>query len=189
MNNVSQKTNIFQLIKDIPFPEVVRIFHQEPNRANKVPCPFHSENNPSCHVYLDGFKCFGCGAVGDGVDFVSKLENVNPLEAAKAIAQKFGLQFDRVDPPATRSRKRLASLSKALQQWRQKAFLQAVKLRDLSKKALQHYRLEVPDRLLPAVHRVELFEHWADILATGTDAEVLELFKDPEVRRWLKSKS
>lgn len=31
---------------------------------NKVMCPFHDEQTPSCEVYDDSFFCFGCGATG-----------------------------------------------------------------------------------------------------------------------------
>lgn len=30
----------------------------------KILCPFHQENTPSCHLYPNGFKCFGCGKTG-----------------------------------------------------------------------------------------------------------------------------
>jgi hypothetical protein len=31
---------------------------------SKIHCPFHQEETPSCHLYPDGFKCYGCGAAG-----------------------------------------------------------------------------------------------------------------------------
>ncbi len=35
-------------------------------------CPFHNEKTPSCTVSpsKDIFKCFGCGKVGNAVNFV-----------------------------------------------------------------------------------------------------------------------
>ena len=37
-------------------------------------CPFHREKTPSFYVFEDSqrFKCFGCGAGGDLVDFVMR---------------------------------------------------------------------------------------------------------------------
>lgn len=32
--------------------------------TDKILCPWHREETPSCHVYSDGYKCFGCGKAG-----------------------------------------------------------------------------------------------------------------------------
>ncbi len=42
-------------------------------------CPFHTENTPSFSVNRDrqSFKCFGCGAGGDVIDFVQKHQGVS----------------------------------------------------------------------------------------------------------------
>ena len=46
-------------------------------------CPFHSEKSPSFHVIPDkGFyHCFGCGAHGDVVDFVSHTQGITQSDA------------------------------------------------------------------------------------------------------------
>ena len=41
-------------------------------------CPFHNEKTASFRVYPDGtFHCFGCGAHGDVITFVMKINNVS----------------------------------------------------------------------------------------------------------------
>ncbi|MBP1561281.1 MAG: DNA primase [Oscillospiraceae bacterium] len=56
-------------------------------------CPFHSEKSPSCTVYLesDSFYCFGCGAGGDVITFVMKIENLDYVEAIKFLADRAGM--------------------------------------------------------------------------------------------------
>ena len=56
-------------------------------------CPFHSEKTPSFTVYPDSqsFYCFGCGAGGDVVTFVRRMENLDYIEAVKFLAQRAGL--------------------------------------------------------------------------------------------------
>ncbi|MDD3192932.1 MAG: DNA primase [Oscillospiraceae bacterium] len=56
-------------------------------------CPFHSEKTPSFTVYPDSqsFYCFGCGAGGDVVTFVRRMENLDYIEAVKLLAQRAGL--------------------------------------------------------------------------------------------------
>ena len=44
-------------------------------------CPFGCDEN--LHVYDDHFHCFGCGAHGDGVDFVMRISNTD-VETVKA---------------------------------------------------------------------------------------------------------
>ncbi|MBQ8961585.1 MAG: DNA primase [Ruminococcus sp.] len=59
-------------------------------------CPFHSEKTPSCTVFLDRdphFYCFGCGAGGDVITFIMKIENLDFREAVKLLAQRAGLEM------------------------------------------------------------------------------------------------
>ena len=57
-------------------------------------CPFHSEKTPSCTVFTDtqNFYCFGCGAGGDVITFIMKIENLTFPEAVKLLAQRSGME-------------------------------------------------------------------------------------------------
>ena len=50
------------------------------------------------------FHCFGCQADGDVIDFVSRLENISPKEAALMLAQDFSIPYEDKEPPG-RSRR------------------------------------------------------------------------------------
>lgn len=56
-------------------------------------CPFHSEKTPSCTVFPEtqSFYCFGCGAGGDVITFIMKIENLEYMESLRFLAQKAGL--------------------------------------------------------------------------------------------------
>ena len=56
-------------------------------------CPFHSETSPSFTVFPDSqsFYCFGCGAGGDVVTFIRKIENLEYVEALRFLAQRAGM--------------------------------------------------------------------------------------------------
>lgn len=58
-------------------------------------CPFHSEKTPSCTVFPDTqtFYCFGCGAGGDVITFIMKIENLDFMEALKLLAQRSGIEM------------------------------------------------------------------------------------------------
>lgn len=56
-------------------------------------CPFHNEKTPSFTVFPDtsSYYCFGCGAGGDVITFVMKMENLDYVEAVKQLADRAGL--------------------------------------------------------------------------------------------------
>ena len=58
-------------------------------------CPFHNEKTPSFTVYPDtqSFYCFGCAAGGDAVGFMKRIENLDYIDAVKALAQRAGMQM------------------------------------------------------------------------------------------------
>jgi len=51
-------------------------------------CPFHDDRSPSLAVYTrtQSFYCFGCGASGDVIDFVRRMEGVGFREALDRLA-------------------------------------------------------------------------------------------------------
>ena len=60
------------------------------NRSGMARCPFHEDHNPSMKVD-DRFYCFGCHASGDVIDFTSKLFGISLKDAAKKLAEDFGI--------------------------------------------------------------------------------------------------
>ena len=52
-------------------------------RVRQGVCPFHDEAEGSFTVYADTerFYCFGCGAGGDVLDFIRRVENLSLPEA------------------------------------------------------------------------------------------------------------
>ena len=59
-------------------------------------CPFHNERTPSFRVYKNSksFYCFGCGAGGDVVTFVMRIENLDYIQAVARLAE-----FAKMDMP------------------------------------------------------------------------------------------
>lgn len=50
-----------------------------PIKMKTISCPFHQEKTPSCHLYekSNTYKCFGCGAFGDSINFVMNYLNTD----------------------------------------------------------------------------------------------------------------
>ena len=60
-------------------------------------CPFHSERTPSFTVFSasNSFYCFGCGAGGDAITFVRKIENLEYEDAVEFLARRAGIRIQR----------------------------------------------------------------------------------------------
>jgi len=62
-------------------------------------CPFHGEKTSSFSVAPDKgfFYCFGCQAGGDAFQFLMQLEKISFGDAAKQLAQKFGIPLPEIE--------------------------------------------------------------------------------------------
>lgn len=58
-------------------------------------CPFHGEKTPSFNLYPEtsSFYCFGCGAGGDVITFIKRIENLDYIDAIKFLAARSGMQM------------------------------------------------------------------------------------------------
>lgn len=80
-------------------------------------CPFHNEKTPSFTVYPDDkhFFCFGCGAGGDAITFIRRIENLDYVEAVKSLAQRAGMNMpedNSFDDSLAKKRQRLLSANR-----------------------------------------------------------------------------
>lgn len=62
-------------------------------------CPFHKEKSPSFSVSPDKqiFHCFGCGAGGNVIHFVSKIENLGFKETLETLAERSGITLPTIE--------------------------------------------------------------------------------------------
>ncbi len=79
-------------------------------------CPFHSERTPSFVVFpaTQSFYCFGCGAGGDVISFLMRIENLEYPEAIRRLAETVGVSVPEDDgAPGERTvpRKRLFEMN------------------------------------------------------------------------------
>ncbi|MDE6426766.1 MAG: DNA primase [Ruminococcus sp.] len=85
------------LRRENPVENVIGSYIQVKKRGRNYlcSCPFHSEKTPSCTIFPETqtFYCFGCGAGGDVITFIMKIENLDFVEAVKSLAQRAGLEM------------------------------------------------------------------------------------------------
>lgn len=102
-------------------------------------CPFHNEKTPSFTVYPEtqSFYCFGCGAGGDVVTFVRKIENLDYIDAVKLLCQRAGLQMpaDGFDDSISKRRRRIYEANRAAAK-----YFHSVLMSEEGSVALEYYR-------------------------------------------------
>lgn len=98
--------DIFETVKNnVKIAEVVEDYGVQLNYQGQGLCPFHKEKTPSFSVKREDniFKCFGCGESGDAITFVAKLKGIEPIEAARELAEKYHIAIEekKTGKPAT----------------------------------------------------------------------------------------
>ena len=75
-------------------------------RVRQGVCPFHDESEGSFTVYSDSERwyCFGCGAGGDVLDFIQRIENLSLPEAIRRLDGSPGVAVDTDPRPIPPSR-------------------------------------------------------------------------------------
>ena len=116
-------------------------------------CPFHNEKTPSFTVYPDtrSFYCFGCGAGGDVISFVRRIDNLDYIEAVKSVAQMAGMPMpeDGYDDTLSKKRMRLLAANReaarffnaCLMQEKNRFALEYFLSRGLSQNTIRHFGL------------------------------------------------
>lgn len=105
-----------ELRSRVPVSDVVgkRVKLAKKGREFSGLCPFHSEKTPSFTVNDDKafYHCFGCGAHGDVIRFVTETEGLTFPEAVAKLAGMAGLTV----PEATPQERQRAERAKTLQE-------------------------------------------------------------------------
>ncbi len=88
----------------------------------KACCPFHNEKSPSFTVNdQKGFyHCFGCGAHGDAIRWMTDQRGLSFMDAVKELAAEAGMEVPAPDPRAAKIAEKQSSLHEimaAAQEW------------------------------------------------------------------------
>jgi len=87
--------NWFELAKTYDLEDFLEEAYGLEFRNHKCLCPFHADRNPSMNVVVKKephyFHCVVCGAGGDIVKFVEKMDGLGPADAAKKVLLHYGV--------------------------------------------------------------------------------------------------
>ncbi len=89
---------------------------QKAGREYKACCPFHNEKTPSFTINDEkGFyHCFGCGAHGDAIRWMTDNRGLPFIDAVKELAAEAGMDVPAADPRSQQKAKERATLHDAM---------------------------------------------------------------------------
>ena len=168
--------NVFEAVKQsISTRQAAEHYGILVRRNGMAVCPFHSDKNPSMKVD-QRFHCFGCGADGDVIDFVSRLFEIGSKEAAEKLAEDFGISYDRKGRVSPRSVKRKISEELQFRKAEQKCFRVYADYLRLLKEWRENYAPQPEDDdwhplFVEALQKQTRIEYLLDVLLFGTVEE------------------
>ena len=172
---------IFEIVKEnVNLREAAELYGIDVNRYSKALCPFHNDRHPSLYVADDHYYCFACGEHGDVIDFVGKLFQLSPYDAARKLMADFHLSPDKPPSAAAIHAKRIRTEAQQLMENERLCFSvlsdYARVLRDWKVQYAPQSPAEAPDeRFVEACHKLDEVEYYLDILTSGNSYERSEV--------------
>ena len=182
--------NLFETVKaSVSVPEAAKAYGLSVTRHSMARCPFHDDRHPSLKLNPDFYYCFGCGAKGDVIDLVAGLFDLSPYEAARKIAEDFGIDPDKPPEAAALAKPRHPMIRAFREDERYCQRVLCDYLHLLEDWKVQYAPVsmneEPDDRFVEACQMFSYIEYLADLLTVGDleqrKAVVMELMKDGKV--------
>ena len=164
-----------------PKPDILAVLEQEGVALKKRGrsmwglCPLHDDRTPSFTVDPEKqrFKCFGCGAGGDVIDFIQRLHSLDFKDALKHLGMTPG-KPPQVDPRERRKRE----LLRDFERWRRDAYNERCDLVNDVWRVLRSCKdMGEIEKHAPMIHQLSRIEGEIEILLGGTDEQRYELYR------------
>ena len=173
--------NLFQNVKyGVSCREAAERYGVSVNRQGKALCPFHNDRHPSLYVADDHYYCFACGEHGDVIDFVGRLFQLSPYDAARKLMADFHLGPDKPPSAAALHAKRIRTEAQQLMENERLCFSvlsdYARVLRDWKARYAPRTQDEpLHERFIEACRNLDQTEYYLDILCAGDSFERAEV--------------
>ena len=179
--------NLFEIVKyGVSCREAAERYGVEVNRYSMALCPFHNDRHPSLYVADDHYYCFACREHGDVIDFVGRLFQLSPYDAARKLAADFHLTPDKPPSAAALHAKRIQTEAQQLMENERLCFSvlsdYARVLRDWKVRYAPRTQDEpLHERFVEACRNLDLTESYLDILCVGDSHERAEVVQQQMV--------
>ena len=175
--------NLFEIVKyGVNCREAAERYGVEVNHCGMALCPFHNDRHPSLYVADDHYYCFACGEHGDVIDFVGRLFQLSPYDAAQKLAADFHLTPDKPPSAAALHAKRIQTEAQQLMENERLCFSvlsdYARGLRDWKVRYAPLTQDEpLHERFIEACRSLDQTEYYLDILCAGDSYERAEVIR------------
>lgn len=172
---------IFEIVKEnVNLREAAELYGIDVNRYSKALCPFHNDRHPSLYVADDHFYCFACREHGDVIDFVGRLFQLSPYNAARKLMTDFHLSPDKPPSAAALHAKRIRTEAQQLTENERLCFSVLSDYARVLRDWKVQYVPQSPDapvhaRFMEACHKLDQAEYYLDILCAGDSFERAEV--------------
>jgi hypothetical protein len=173
--------SIYETVKDnVSLREVAQRYGIDVNRYGKALCPFHNDRHPSLYVADDHYYCFACGEHGDVIDFVGRLFQLSPYDAARKLLADFHLSLDKPPSVAALHAKRIRTEAQRLMENERLCFSVLSDYARVLRDWKVRYAPQPPDepvhaRFVEACRNLDQTEYYLDILCAGDFLERAEV--------------
>lgn len=170
---------IFEAVKaEISMMSAAKHYGIPIKHSSMTNCIFHNDSHPSMKLYKDHFHCFSCGAHGDVIAFTAQLLSLSQYDAAKKLADDFGITYDRTDGryaskafSPSKSANKYDEIVRLFQEYT--AILEARKERYAPISPNEEFH----PLYVESIHELPEYQYFLDILVKGSDAERNEFIK------------
>ena len=174
--------DIFKLVKaNITTRQAAEYYGLNVQRNGMTLCPFHNDHAPSLKVDTR-FYCFGCQVKGDVIDFVGKLFQLSPYDAARKLMADFHLSPDKPPSAAALHAKRIRTEAQQLMENERLCFSVLSDYARVLRDWKVRYAPQSPDApvhawFVEACHELDEAEYYLDILTSGDSHERAEVIQ------------
>lgn len=142
-----------EIIKSTPISTIVSFYHPISKKGANFEgiCPFHGDSHPSMKINDSKgiYKCFACGAAGDGIKFVQDKLSLDFVDAVKDISGQIGIEIEdrpgqKADPKREMGLRVLAAAAKLYKKYAESGpqlFTEFLKKRNLSAESVADFQL------------------------------------------------
>ena len=168
---------IFEIVKEnVNLREAAELYGIDVNRYGKALCPFHNDRHPSLYIEDDHFYCFACGERGDVIDFVGRLFQLSPYDAARKLMADFHLSPDKPPSAAALHAKRIRTEAQQLMENEQLCFSVLSDYARVLRDWKVRYAPQSPDgsvhaRFVEVCRNLDQTEYYLEILCVGDSHE------------------
>jgi hypothetical protein len=175
--------------------DVAELYGVPVNSRGKSICPFHNEKTASLSYKNNRFTCFGCGARGDVVDFVSHLFHLGSADAVRRLNADFGLGMDYTVPPdnaAMLKRQKQKRMEARFKIWELNAFKTICDYVKLLHRWRREYRpanseSDQDARFVESLQKISYAEYALDLFTCGAMPGRVNFYASETNRKWVKN--